>query len=243
VRWLTICGCTLALIVVTVVFLGSGGEARAATGVAAGDYLDSDTLLLDTTVTTTLTTTVYLPFVCHTIPVVVQVPEGEYLFVESWTHSMLGAGCEGLCVDFPGYSFDVQGGELDVYTTDPPDPALVLGEYEVGFVGSGVSMGGAGCGVSSSLDKIERCPWSQDGVELYSVDDAGVVTLKRQGETIVLEPGGVWTGEEETETWDWLGAGCIVTSTHSINNYGFQDRDKITYRNLFAGHSPAAHVQ
>ncbi len=242
-RWLTICGCALAFIVVTALFLGGCGEARAATAVLAGDSLGSDTPTLDTKAATTLTATVYLPFVCDTTPVAVEVPEGEYLLVESWTHSVLGAGCEGLCIDFPGYSFDVQHGELDVYTTEPPDPALVLGEYDIGFVGSGTSMGGAGCGVSSGLDKVEHCPWSQDGVELRSVNDAGVVTLTVQGETVVLESGGVWTGEEETETWDWLGAGCVVTSTRSISNYGFQDRDTITYIDPFAAHAPADGAQ
>ena len=56
--------------------------------------------------TLTPTYEAHLPFVCRNFPPVIQVPEGEYLLVEHWTLSVLGTNCEGLCIDFPTYSFD-----------------------------------------------------------------------------------------------------------------------------------------
>ena len=172
---------------------------------------------------------IYLPFACKSFPPVIQVPEGEYLFVEYWTHSVLDVNCVGQCVDFPAYHFDPQSGELTIYTTHPPDPALVLDDDDIGYIGSGVSLGGVGGGANSSLIKIQGCPLSKDGITLRYVDEAGAVTLEREGEVIVLQAGEAWVSDEEIDTWDWLGSGCVVTSTHYISNYAFQDRNKIIH--------------
>jgi hypothetical protein len=173
---------------------------------------------------------VYLPFVYRNFPPVIQVPEGEYLLVEYWTHSVLGTNCEGLCIDFPIYYFDSQSGVL---TIDPPDPTLVLADDEIGYVGSGESLSGVGCGACSGLTKIRQCPLTVYGagadVTLHYADETGAITLEREGELIALEPGEAWVSDEEIEVWDWNGEGCIVTSTHYITNYAFQDRDKIVY--------------
>ena len=67
---------------------------------------------------------------------------------------------------------------------------------------------------------------------LRYVDDSGAVTLDREGEPIFLEADQTWTSEEETETWDWMSAECVVTSTHHITNFAFQDRGKIVYSHL-----------
>jgi len=140
-----------------------------------------------------------------------------------------------MCIDFPTYHFDPQSGELTIYTTDPPEPALVLDDDDVGYVGSGESLGGVGCGIHSDLTRIQGCPLSKDGITLRYADGAGVITLERQGEVIVLGPDETWISDEETETWDWLGGGCIVTNTHYITNHAFQDRDKIVYSPLIEG--------
>ena len=177
----------------------------------------------------TLTHHAYLPFVYGNSPLIVQVPEGEYLLVEHWTHHVLGVNCAGLCIDFPTYDFDPQSGKLTIYAAHPPEPALVLDDDDVGYIGRGTSMGGVGCGASSGLTKVEQLPLSEDDLTLHYVDEAGSVTLEHKGEALALGPDEVWASAEEIESWDWLGAGCVVTSTHYITNYAFQDRDEITF--------------
>lgn len=177
----------------------------------------------------TLTHWVYLPFACRNFPPLIQVPEGKYLFVEYWTHHVLGANCEGQCIDFPAYHFDPQSGELTIYATDPPEPALVLDDDDVGYIGRGISLGGVGGGANNSLTKIQQSPSSEDGITLHYVDETGVITLEHDGEVIVLGADEVWASDEGIETWDWLGAECVVTSTHYITNYAFQNRDEIIY--------------
>jgi len=139
---------------------------------------------------------------------------------------VLGVNCAGECIDFPTYYFNPQSGGLTVYL---PGSALVLDEDDIGYIGSGESRGGVGCGAISDLIKIQSCPLSIDGITLRYVDETGTITLEHESEVIVLEAGEVWASDEETGIWDWLGAGCVVTSTHYITNYAFQDRDQITY--------------
>jgi len=218
-------------------------NARASRGVADGlraaSFPASSTL--EATAPLTLTNHVYLPLACRNCPPVAQVPEGKYLFVEYWTHSVLGAGCESLCIDFPGYAFEPHSGELTIYTTDPPEPALMLGEDEIGYLGTGQSLMGSGCGASSSLSKVPAFPFSGDDITLRDVDEAGVTTLERQDETLVLQPGEAWVSDEQVEIWDWLGAGRVVTSTHHIINHAYQDRDQIQYANVIS--APGASLE
>ena len=109
---------------------------------------------------------------------------------------------------------------------------LVLADDEIGYVGSGKSLSGVGCGACSGLTRIRQCLLTVDGdgadVTLHYADETGAI-LEREGEVIALEPGEAWVSAEEIEVWDWNGEGCIVTSTHYITNYAFQDRDKIVY--------------
>ena len=127
--------------------------------------------------TLTPTYEVHLPSMYRNFPPVIQVPEGEYLLVEYWTHSLLGTNCEGLCIDFPTYSFDSQSGAL---TIDLPDPALVLADDEIGYIGSGESLGGVGCGAFSDLTKIREwqlwpaedvVEWIEQPPPLASIND------------------------------------------------------------------------
>lgn len=174
----------------------------------------------------TLTEQIYPPFARRNFPPVVHVPEGKYLLVEYWTHNVLGVNCAGLCIDFPTYYFNPQSSELTVYL---PGSALVLDEDDIGYIGSGESLGGVGSGAVSHLTKIQSCPSSIDGITLHYVDETGTITLEHESEVIILEAGEAWMSDEETEVWDWLGAGCTVTSTDYITNYAFQDRDQIIY--------------
>ena len=220
-----------AVILVAIIglFLSNDGQGRAHSDTMVHPPAQSPSTIR-TAETLIPTSQVYLPFVYRNFSPVIQGPEGEYLLVEYWTHSVLGVNCEGLCIDFPTYSFDSQSGVL---TIDLPDPALVLADDEIGYVGSGESLGGVGCGAFSDLSKIRQCPLTVYGagadVTLRHVDGAGAITLEREGEVITLGPGEAWVSAEEIEVWDWNGEGCVVTRTHYITNYAFQDRDGIIY--------------
>ena len=220
-RLVLVASVVITPIVLISLLLGSDGRVTAGIGAVR----DTPTQASPSTgrVTETLTPTyIYLPLVCRNFPLVIQVPEGKYLFVEYWTHSVLGVNCPILCIDFPTYHFDPQSGELTTYTTNPP-----LLDDDVGYIGSGESLGGVGMGASSHLIRIQWCPWPEDGITLRYVDEAGTVTLEREGEVIVLEANETWVSDEETEVWDGMEPECVVTSTHYITNYAFQDRDKI----------------
>ncbi len=228
-RRLVLVASAVILVAIIGLFLSSYGQARAGSDAMVHPPAQYP-FTVRATETLTPTFQVYLPFVYSNFPPVIQVPEGEYLFVEYWTHSVLGTNCEGLCIDFPTYYFDPQSGVL---TIDLPDPTLVLAEDEIGYVGSGKSLGGVGGGAFSDLTKIRQCPLTVYGagadVTLRYADETGAITLEREGEVIALEPGEAWVSDEEIEVWDWNGEGCVVTSTHYITNYAFQDRDKIIY--------------
>jgi hypothetical protein len=220
-----------AVIFVVIIGLFLSGYGKAKAGSNAVVHLPAQhPSTIRASETLTLPPQAYLPLVCENYPPVIQVPEGEYLLVEYWTHSVLGANCEGLCIDFPAYSFNPQSGVLTIY---PPDSSLVLADDEIGYVGSGESLSGVGSGACSDLTKIQQCPLTTCGagadIALRYVDETGTTTLEREGEVITLEPGETWVSAEEIEVWDWNGEGCVVTCTHYIANYAFQDRDKIIY--------------
>jgi hypothetical protein len=214
-------------IVIMGLFLGGDAQAGMRTVGDASPPFSSSTVRVTETLTPTYYT--YLPLARRNSPPVIQVPEGEYLLVEYWTHHVLGLNCQTLCIDFPTYDFDPQSGGLTVYTVHPSDPALVLEDEDVGYLGRGTSLGGVGCGASSGLTKVEQFPLCKDDVTLRYVDEGGVVTLDHRCEVIVLEPGEAWVSDEAVESWASLGPGCVVTTTHYITNYGFQDRDKIVF--------------
>jgi hypothetical protein len=208
-----------------------GNQAAADAGVVKRVFPGLSPATFKLTGTLSLSHRVYLPFANKNFPIPVHIPEGKYLLVEYWTHRVLGTHCPGLCIDFPTYYFDSQSGELSLYTIGAPDPALVLGDDDVGYAGSGVSHGGTGCGASSNLTRVAHCPFAQGSTTLRYVDESGTVTLEREGQVIVLGTGETWVGEEEIEEW-WEGSipQCIVTSTHRITNYAFQERDKIVFQ-------------
>ena len=234
---LTVVTSLLVSIVVAGLFLGLGnvgivkatgdvGEVAEETRPFDMGGVAEETRPFDVGVTDLFTPTffVYLPFAARNFPLLVHVPEGEYLLVEYWTHSVLGANCARECIDFSIYHFDPQSGELTIY---PPEPALMLADADIGYVGNGTSLGGVGGGANSSLTNIRQIPLSKGDVTLRDVDEFRGVTVEREGDIITLEPGAAWASGETVESWDWLGAGCVVTSTSYITNYAFQDRDKI----------------
>ncbi len=220
----------VASVVIPITFIGlllsNDGGVTPGSGEVRDTSSQSSSSTVRATEPLTLTEQIYLSFARRNFPPVVHVPDGEYLLVEYWTHSVLGVNCAGLCIDFPTYHFNPQSGELTVYL---PESALVLDEDDIGYIGRGESLGGVGCGAISDLTRIQSCPSSIDGITLHHVDETGTITLEHENEIIVLEVGEAWMSDEETEVWDWLGVGCVVTSTDYITNYAFQDRDKITY--------------
>jgi hypothetical protein len=228
---LIIVASAVVLVTIVALFLCHGNRAAANAGVVKRVFPDPFPATFKVTGTLSLSHRVYLPFANKNFPIPIQIPEGKYLLVEYWTHRVLGANCPGLCIDFPTYYFDPQSGELALYTIGTPDPALMLGDDDVGYAGSGVSHGGTGCGASSDLTRVAYCPFAQGSTTLRYVDESGTVTLERKGQVIVLGAGETWVSEEEIEEW-WEGSipPCVVTSTHRITNYAFQDRDKIVFQ-------------
>ena len=105
----------------------------------------------------------------------------------------------------------------------------MLDDDDIGYIGSGESLDGLCGGVCSQLIRIQSCPVTEDGITLRYADETGTVTLEREGEEIVLGAGEAWVSDEEVEVWDWMDPGCVVTSTHRITNYAFQERDKIEF--------------
>ncbi len=209
-------------LVVLLLYSGSGAAADVVSRAAFPRFSSAFRM----TGTLTLSHKIYLPFESKNFPSLIQVPQGKYLLVEYWTRHILGVHCPGICIDFPTYYFDIQSGELVIQPIGSPNPAL--GDDDIGYVGSGISVGGTGCGAYSVLTTVQACPFSRNGITLYDVDEAGTASLGRAGQMIVLKAGETWL-EEEVEVWESDHPECVVTSTHRITNYAFQDRDKIIY--------------
>jgi hypothetical protein len=225
VRRLTLVASVVTPLAIISLLLGSDGGVTAGIGAARGSPPTLSPPPVIATETFTPTVQIYLPCAYKNFPLIIHVPEGEYLFVEYWTHSVMGVDCPGLCIDFPAYHFDPQSGELTMYSPDPP----LLSDDDIGYIGSGESLEGLCGGACSRLTTIQSCPVTEDGITLSYVDGTGTVTLEREGEEIVLEAGEAWISDEEVEDWDSMYPGCVVTSTHRITNYAFQERDKIKF--------------
>lgn len=178
------------------------------------------------TYTIPLTFQAYLPFVTITYLTVTQAPQSKYLLVEYWTHREMGISCPWLAIDFPTYFFNSPSGQLTVNMPGNP----VLGSDDNAYIGSGTSLGGVGGGAVSHLSNIQTWPYSQNSITLTHVYETGSIRLEREGEIIDLVSDSTWISDEEVESWDEIQPGCIMTSTHYITNYAFQDRDKIIYR-------------
>lgn len=171
---------------------------------------------------------IYLPLVSDSSSAI-HIPEGMYQFIEFWRHSVLGEGCSPLAIDFPTYFFDSHSGELFIDARAYPTTTMALGDDDYGYFGSGASLGGVGQGAYSGLFIIHAYPFSKEGITLRRVDETGAVTLEREGTVMVLAADEAWTSDEEIKTWTDLGVECVVTTTHRISNYGFEDREKIVF--------------
>lgn len=97
VRRLALVAGVMMLMTVISLLLGSDGGVTA--GIRPSRRLSPPPV--SATETFTPTVQVYLPCAYKNFPLIIHVPEGEYLFVEYWTHSVMGVDCPGLCIDFP----------------------------------------------------------------------------------------------------------------------------------------------
>lgn len=166
---------------------------------------------------------VFLPFIRRDPPPITETLETKYLLVEHWGFVESSAGCASAVNSLPVYSFDPGNGVLTIY---PPNPAFVLQPGDIGYIGSGAS---SEFHYANYLSKFQEIPHSAGGITLTTLADDGTVCLVYAGEAITLGPEATWitttVAQPEIDT-------CIVTTTHRITNYAFQDRDKIVYYNL-----------
>jgi hypothetical protein len=144
-----------------------------------------------------------------------------YLFVERWLTSDLGPGCQPTHVDGPVYGFAPASGRLHVWNEETPR----LEETDLGYYGAGIQLSGMGSGGGSGLTRIVNLTFKQDDVEIVSADQWGTIAIRLGAETIDLAPG----SERRWQTVESDDPPCVITTTHRISNFGFQDRAKIEY--------------
>jgi hypothetical protein len=176
--------------------------------------------------TPTLTHHIYLPsFRKATLPLT-ETLKTRYLLVEYWIHKHGDENCgPPVCVDFPAYSFHPSSGVLTVYRSNP-----ALEKVDVGYVGSGVSIGGGlGGGVVSHLMTFATCPFTSSDIVLHAFDATGTVFLERADQAFTLTAGTEWISRTVAVYENPAAPDCTVTTTHRIANYAFQQRDKIEY--------------
>ncbi|HZY45261.1 MAG TPA: hypothetical protein VFF70_10975, partial [Anaerolineae bacterium] len=140
-------------------------------------------------------------------------PSGKYLFIQYW-NKIDGTGTlPALAIDFPDYRFDPRTGELSSFN---PNRSITLASTAMGFIGHGTSRSGdAGTGAMSSLDTIDRLPYSIDvamftgsvnvqavpnmeetkpvGLKILAVAEDGTISIELDHQTIKLAPGESWT--------------------------------------------------
>lgn len=173
-----------------------------------------------------------------TAQIVLQRPEGRFLFVEVW-RKIEGTGKVpgGPRIDRPTYSFDVQSKNL---TVGHNSAESLLAPTDWGFLGEGTSLHGtAGGGIASAAMVIERLPVNTNlvvptgnvtesdkpefntvSITLYSISVDGTIFLEVGGQSVVLKPDEAWTVTKEILYSSEQYSGVIII-TSSITNYGW----------------------
>jgi hypothetical protein len=165
-------------------------------------------------------------------------PDGTYLFVELWYLADGSGTLPRLCVDFPGYHFDIASGRLEPFFGELPP----LHQSDLGFAGRGHQRtGAAGCGVGSGLTAIASLPYTTTlsigtgtttdygeatraaPVVLEAVDATGTLTTTIDGEAVTLAPGARWSKLVEADMANEHFNGHYML-TSSVTNYGWQSR-------------------
>ncbi|HRV91202.1 MAG TPA: hypothetical protein P5526_03455 [Anaerolineae bacterium] len=177
--------------------------------------------IFDPSTETAVARKIYLPSVQKISPPLSDTLKEKYLLVEHWTTEEWGNDCPGLVIDFPTYYFDSQTGELFI-TINP-----TLLSTNMGYLGYGTSLTGAGAGANSSLSRIEAVPYSISDTTLHAVAAGGQITLTHKSEVIGLLPGTGWISPPLVENGAMGIPECSITTTHRLTNYGFQERSRI----------------
>lgn len=154
-------------------------------------------------------------------------PSANYVLVESWKHSFYADACGDILLDHRVYEFQPQDGSLFIYAFLTRKD-LTLNHHDIGYVGKGVSLGGAGSSVNSDLTKFRAYPVKLNKhTTLKKIDGTGMITLDYQGDVTHLEAGSRWVISQTVKQPNPANNDCIVTTTHYIDNHAFQRRAKI----------------
>ncbi|MCB0163712.1 MAG: hypothetical protein KDI79_05770 [Anaerolineae bacterium] len=167
------------------------------------------------------TQNIYLPLVQKISPPLNETLKEKYLLVEHWTTEEWSSGCPGLIIDFPTYYFDTQTGDLFI-TVNP-----VLMSTNMGYMGYGTSLTGASGGINSNLARFEAAPYTVSDTTLHAVTASGQITMTHKNEAIVLLPGTNWVSPPIIDSGAMGIPECVITATHRLTNYGFQERSRI----------------
>lgn len=170
---------------------------------------------------------------------VAQPPAEQYLFVELWVRVTGTGNLPLLCIDFPGYEFEPDTGELTPFFEEEL-PDLVPSDW--GFVGRGSSRGGAaGCGAASGLTAVPSLPytttlglatgrtddWQEElravPVVLQAIAADGMLTATIDGTEVMLAPGEHWSTSAVADLVNEEFQGQYQV-TSSVTNYGWQSR-------------------
>lgn len=178
-------------------------------------------LAVKPTAETTVAQKIYLPLVQKVSPPLSDVLKEKYLLVEHWTAEEWGDECPRLIIDFSTYYFNSQTGDLFI-TINP-----VLLPTNMGYLGYGISLVGAGGGVNSRLSRVEAIPYEGGDATLQAVAASGQITMTHQNEVIILQPGTGWVSSPVVESGVIGIPQCVITTTHRLTNYGFQERRQI----------------
>lgn len=159
----------------------------------------------------------------------------RYVFIEIWQHTdgevIEGESPHGILIDFPMYSFYENTGILEIWPplVEIPDDFLMV-------VGRGESLGGvAGGGAVSDLIWVDSLPSANlNGLSVTSLGADGTLSFTYHEMNIILAPGEKWEDVTTSikEVMSESGENSLVkyTTTVTIRNYGFQNKNNIRKR-------------
>ncbi|WP_321343456.1 hypothetical protein [uncultured Draconibacterium sp.] len=153
----------------------------------------------------------------------------SYLFVEGFTqvNGVLISGPEppALQIDFPTYRFDE-----DLNTLNGIINFNINKDLKFIYGGGECLSGTAGSGCASGLTGVYEIPFENSSFEVLKIEDNGTIRFIYDDEVYslaVYEERSVVTSYLDTTDVDGVNSISVITSTHTISNFGFIDEEDI----------------